>query len=481
MYQNGIKAIIIEGISNNENLKMLVIDSSGIRFEDAAEYRGDGNYDLSEKLHDRFGEKAAILSIGPAGEQRLATACIQATDLDGNPSRAAGRGGSGAVLGSKGIKAIVSIPNPGAKPAYSDEETFRSITKVFSKSLIEGKKGLTDYGTAAMVAAANKMDGMPTRNYSTGTFDRADKISGEALRKEILERGGKPSRACHPGCVIRCSNVFTDKDGNYITSSLEYETMVLVGPNLDIGDLDSIARIDRAIDDIGLDSIDTGVALGVAMEMGMIEWGDTEGVLAILEEVKQGKIRGKLIGSGAAVVGKVLGAHRVPEVKGQSLVAYEPRTFKGMGCTFATSPMGADHTAGPAIPGRIGLDPEKSFELTEAEGQPELSRDLQIMITVCDSMGYCFFVGPDIDNMKRTATLLNACYGWNLTYEDIIRLGSDTLKSEQAFNEAAGISKGENRLPEFFYDEKLPVSGRSFDVSRDELRDISYDLDYCVK
>jgi len=472
----GIRAIIFEGLQTNDSISILVVGPEGASLEDASEYRGTGNYELSKRLHERYGAKAAMLCVGPAGEQKLAASALMSTDLDGNPSRAAARGGPGAVLASRGIKAVVVLPMPPAEPDYANPSEFKKIAKEFGKLLIETKTGLTKLGTASMVLPANKVGGLQTRNYSEGSFEGEADMSGERLYEVIVERDGSPSRSCHTGCVIRCSNVFKSKSGEYVTASLEYETMVLVGSNLAIRDLDAIARIDRTLDDLGLDSIDTGVALGIAMEKGLLKWGDSDGVLALLEEVRRNTPAGKLIGSGAAVVGKVLGAHRVAEVKGQSTVAYDPRTFKGMGCSFATSPMGADHTSGPAIPGRIGLDPNKTFELTEAEGQPELSRDLQIMITVMDSMGYCFFVGPDMNNMRRTASLLNALYGWKLSYDDILDIGVSTLNVERRFNNDAGISNGADRLPDFFYDEALPPTGRTFDVPRDVLKGLDFDL-----
>jgi len=475
--RRGIRALVFEGLDPDGGTHVLVVGADGTEIVEFPSIKGKGAYDTAEVLLEKYGEKSALLIVGPAGEQGLCGSALIATDLDGHPSRAAGRGGTGAVLGSKGIKAVVCLEAGRVAPEYADEETFKKTTKEFSKQLIETRKGLTELGTAGMVKNANLVQGMPTRNYTAGSFDRAGEMDGDSLLRLIRERGGRPSRACHQGCVIRCSNVFVDEKGEYVTSSLEYETMVMVGSNLDISDLDMLARIDRAMDDAGLDSIETGAALGVAMEMGMLEWGDEKGVLSLLEEVKKGTLAGKLIGSGAATVGRVLGARRVPEVKGQSMVAYDPRTFKGMGCTYATSPMGADHTAGPAIPGRGGLDPEKSFELTEAEGQVELTRDLQILIAVCDSLGYCFFVGPDIENMKRSAVLLNALYGWDMKYEDVLQLGVSTLEVERDFNSEAGIAPGMNRLPDFVYDEELPPSGRKFDVSRDELRGLEYKLD----
>jgi aldehyde:ferredoxin oxidoreductase len=472
----GIRALVFEGMPRQPGLWLLVVDANGARIEDASQYRGLGTYDTAEKLLAAYGQKASCLIIGPAGEQKMAASAIMATDMDGRPSRAAGRGGTGAVLGSKGIKAIVVPQAKGELPQYHDPETFKSIAREFSQKLIKEKEMLRVFGTAGMVKAANMVQGMPTRNYSLGSFDRADAINGQALHDTIKKRGGNVSRPCHTGCVISCSNIYVDEAGEYITSSLEYETMVMVGPNLDIGDLDSLARIDRALDDVGLDSIETGAAMGVAMEAGLLPWGDTDAVLSALDEVSSGTVLGKLVGSGAAVMGKVLGVRRVPQVKGQSMVAYDPRTFKGMGCAYATSPMGADHTAAPAIPGRPGLDPSKKFELTEKENQVELTRDLQIMITVCDSLGYCFFVGPDIENMRRSALLLTALTGRRTSYEDILDLGVSTLNIEKAFNRAAGIGPDQDRLPEHFYDEPLPPHNRTFDITPEETADLCYDL-----
>lgn len=473
----GVRALVFEGLPSDNSLGLLVVGPDGIELRDADALRGLGNYDLAARLRGEFGDRAAMLLVGPAGEQRLPAAAIMATDVDGNPSRAAGRGGLGAVLGAKGIKAVVIHQPPMGKPDYADEETFRRIAKEFSRKLVKEKAGLTKFGTAGMVKAANLIEGLPTRNYSMGKFDRADDINGEALHDLIVARGGRPSRPCHHGCVIKCSNVFLDENGGYVTSSLEYETMIMVGPNLDIGDLDSLAAIDRAIDDVGLDSIDTGAALGVAMEAGVLKWGDTAGALAMIAEVKKGALAGKLLGGGAATVGRVLGVRRTPTVKGQAMVAYDPRTFKGMGCAYATSPMGADHTAAPAIPGRPGLDTEKKLELTEAAGQVELTRDLQIMIAVCDSLGYCYFVGPDVANMRRSAELLNALHGWDMKCEDVLELGVSTLKIEKEFNRAAGISAEADRLPEHFYDEPLPLSGRTFDIPPEDTKDLDYNLD----
>ena len=476
LFRAGIRALVVEELPDVQGLWFIVVDESGVRLEDASDCKNLGTYKLVEKLHEKYGEKIAALCVGPAGERRLAAAALMATDLDGRPSRAAGRGGTGAVLGAKGIKAVVCLRPPARQPEYHDAESFKTTAREFSQELRKSKAGLTTLGTAAMVKGANLIQGMPTRNYSRAQFDRADGMNGEALFELIEARGGKTSRPCHQGCVISCSNIFVDEKGDYVTGSLEYETMVMVGPNLDIGDLDDLARIDRAMDDVGLDSIESGAALGVAMEMGMLPWGDAAAVLEILSEVPDGGLRGLIIGSGAAVTGKVLGARRVPTVKGQSMVAYDPRTFKGMGCVFATSPMGADHTAGPAIPGRIGLDPDKSFELTEAAGQAELSRDLQIMITVCDSLGYCFFVGPDMANMRRTVTLLNALYGWDIDYDGVLDIGISTLNIEKQYNRAAGITPQQDRLPEFIMDEPAQPSGRTFDVPQNELTDLDYNL-----
>jgi len=317
---------------------------------------GLGNYETTSKLQETYGTKASFLTIGQGGEMQLGTATVAITDMDGLPNRHCGRGGMGAVMGSKYIKAII-INDRGAKGHLfdvKDEVTFNAQAKEWTKQLVESGKGLRNFGTAALVNPISQAGGLPTRNFSMGTFEGSKKINGQMLTKIINERGGKVGHGCSPGCPIRCSNVYNDAEGNYLVSALEYETIALMGSNLEIDSLDVIAKLNRLCNDYGVDTMEIGVTIGVAMEAGLAAFSDGDSAIPLLKEIPKGTVLGKLIGQGATVTGRVLGITRVPATKGQAMSGYDPRALKGTGVSYATSPMGGDHTAGNCLPGRGG-------------------------------------------------------------------------------------------------------------------------------
>ena len=188
------------------------------------------------------------------------------------------------------------------------------------------------------------------------------------------------------------------------------------------------------------------------MDSGEVDWGDAETVFEILGEIKKGSEKGILYGNGVCHLGEKLNAKRIPQVKGQGISGYDPRVFKAMSVTYATSPMGADHTAGAAIAGRTARSGKDYGELTENDGKLELSYELQIYTTVLDSMGCCYFIGPSHENMELIARVINAMHGTNLSRDDVINIGKNIIKSELEFNELAGITQDMNDLPAFFRD-----------------------------
>ncbi len=410
----------------------LHVDNHGVTVQEDTALAGKGNYEVMKTLMQKHGDKTGILSIGPAGERRLASANISVKDPDGN-IRSHGRGGLGAVMGSKKIKYITIDPAGGPGVEIFDQEKFKHVARAFTKALVDhpvSGQALKTYGTDVLVNILNEAGGLPTRNFRFGRFAGADKISGETMREIILKRNGKPHHACHAGCVMQCSQVYNDKDGNYVTSGFEYETIWGFGANCCIEDLDTIAQIDHLLDDIGADTIETAVAVGVAMEAGIIPFGDGPGALKLIEEMRDGTPLGRILGTGAAAVGRAYGVTRVPVVKNQGLPAYDPRPVKGMGITYATSTMGADHTAGYCIPLnilRIGgfVDP------LQKEGEVDLSRRLQIGTAMIDSAGLCIFVMfPMLDNLDVFALMfdmINAKYDLQMTADDGRALGRKIL------------------------------------------------------
>ena len=388
----------------------------------------------------------------------------QWTDLNGNPSDYAGRGGMGAVLGSKHLKAIV-IDDQGMQNAssYVDRQKFISISKAFARKLKETKKDLHKFGTPIEIEMSNEFGYLPTRNFSTGRFEGAAKIGGETMRQRIEERNGPAGAACMPGCPIACKHTYVDLQSRYVTSSLEYETIALLGSNCGIDDLDAIAEMDRLCDEIGIDTMEMGAAIGVAMEAGQLSFGDAKGTIALLKEIPKNTHMGRIIGNGAEITGKVFSVKRVPTVKGQGMAGYDPRSNKGIGVTYISSPMGADHTAGCATPGRKGFDNNKEYDVLKPDGQEELSLDLQVMVAILDAMGICFFVGLDTTILKILVELHNAKYGQNIIFDDLVALGKQTLVMEHQFNLAAGKPTVE-RLPEFFEIEPLSPHKTVYDV-----------------
>ncbi len=473
MAHMGIKVLIVEDKPKENGFWVLHLSLTGgcAKWEKADDLAGLGVYETSPKLLEKYGDKVAIALIGPGGEMLMKSAGIQNIDKDKVPARIAARGGLGAVMGSKGLKAIVFDHAGGQKPPIVSPEAFKVAQKDYTKSVMEHPQSVTyrDYGTAAMANLCQSFAALPAHNFSRGTFDHVDNISGEKLREFTLERGkpSDPSHACMAGCTIKCSNVFGGEDGKVIVSPLEYETIGLMGTNLDIDSLDVIGHLNWHVNDLGLDSIEVGAALGVAAEAGLMKWGDGDGAMKLIDEIRKGTELGRKLGDGAADMGDKYGIERVPVVKRQAMSAYEPRSIKGTGVTYATTPQGADHTCGLTIRAKIDhLDPN---------AQIEISRNAQLNMGGYDTLGACIFAGfgyaatPD-GVVKR---LLKARYGWDDLPDNILQaLGKETIKMEREFNKRAGFTKEDDRLPKWMTREAIPENNSVFDVSVEQLDSI---------
>ncbi len=471
----GIAAIVVEGKPANGKLRALKVNKDGVKLVDADGLKGLGNYDTVEKLTQKYGDEVSYISIGPAGEMKMASANIAVTDMENRPTRHAGRGGLGAVMGSKGLKAIIVDDSGTDRPPIADQGSFNAASRSFAKMLTEHPTTgdtLPTYGTNALTNVVNEAGALPTRNFRSGYFDKADSIGGETQRDIILERGGVVKHACHQGCVIMCSRIYMDKDGKYLTKGPEYETVWANGANCEIDDLDSIAVMDRLYDEYGLDSIEMGTAIAVAMEAGVKEFGDAQGAIELIHEAGKGTPLGRILASGTEFTGRAFGVTRIPVVKGQSMPAYDPRAVKGIGVTYATTPMGADHTAGYAVAANV-LKVGGDVDALSPEGQVELSRGLQIATAFLDSAGLCLFVAFCVlDEPKALDAIVdmwNAQYALSMTGDDVVALGQKVLTMEREFNKAAGFTKADDRLPHFMTEEKLAPHNVVFDVPDDEL------------
>jgi aldehyde:ferredoxin oxidoreductase len=370
-------------------------------------------------------------------------------------------------MGSKRLKAIVFDPDGTKAPALADSALYKDARKRYMTSLMAHPqtKVYTDYGTVAVAELVQGFGAAPVRNFSTGRFENIEKINGDTMRDTILERGGDgdTSHASMPGCVIRSSNCFPNVEGEKIVSPLEYETIGLVGMNLDIDSLDTIGELNRVMNDLGVDTIEMGAALGVAVEAGLMEFGDGQRAMELLDEVRQGTPLGRILGQGAGMVGKVFGVLRVPVVKNQAISGYDPRAIKGTGITYATSPQGADHTCGLTIRAEVDhLDPNV---------QKPFSLNAQISMAGYDTLGACIFGGfgfaaapPD-----TIQDLVKGQHGLDLGENPLRTLGIETLRLEREFNKAAGFTTADDRLPEWMTIEPLAPTNAVFDVPDEEL------------
>ena len=387
----GITAIIVEGQAREGEYYLLTIDAKGeAALKSAKDYKGMRTYALVEKLLQVYDEKSGVLCIGPAGEFRMASASIRVRMPMAGHVEPPGRGGLGAVMGAKGLKAIVVSPVGRHPDVPADTDTFKEAAKAFAAAVLAdpfASQILPAMGTAALTSMVNAMGAFPSRNATQGVMENHEQISGEKMVALINERGGKVGHRGCSQCIIRCSNEFVDQEGQYITGSLEYETIWAMGGMTDIDDLDTIARLDFLADDIGLDTMNTGVAMGVAMDAGYKEFGDGRAAIEMMEEIARGTQIGKILGNGPEAVGKHFSHHRVPVVKGQSIAAYDPRGMQGNGVTYATSPMGADHTAGNLIGSYLTgqLNPLRLMV------RWRLARNAQIFMAYLDCTGLCLF------------------------------------------------------------------------------------------
>ena len=446
-----IAGFTLYGISD-EWVVIHIPKEGAITFKDASPYLGKGNFEVSRMLHEEYGDKVSLGICSPVGEYGGLMAGISFTDPEKRPTRIAARGGVGAVMGSKKVKAIIVERNK--MPEFSDRKKYMGSVKEYTKMLdvdpaIDNFRKL---GTAMVGDFTNKIGGLPTRNFSAGTIVEADegpfKLGGQFIRKQNLERGGETTHACMPGCMIKCSNIYADKHGEEICSPLEYETLGLVGSNCGLTDPDDVARLNDVANDLGIDTIEMGATIGVLMEAGEGKFGDFEFMAQVLEDIRDGTEKGRLYAQGTARVGDHFNVARIPAIKKQGISAYDPREIEVTGISMMVTAQGADHTAGN-IP-TFQCKDKTTEELVAA------SLDIQEDCAAADSLGLCLF-GRSVTNVQQgfIAEALNNAHGTDLTEGFMKELGREALAMEWQFNKDAGFTEEDDELPQFFYDEIL--------------------------
>jgi aldehyde:ferredoxin oxidoreductase len=465
----GIRAVIVQGAPYDNQLFCLLISKDKATLIPADEYRGSKNYELVSRLRKQYGEKIAVLSTGIAGERKYKGASVSLTDIFGDPSRNAARGGLGAVMGSKGLKAIMIDPSQADQVDMVHPEEFRQIVKSWVYTLKHDISCslYSRFGTPFAISNSASQGTLPSNNYRSGRPANFISVSGNSIQKILFERSGK-MHGCMPGCVVQCSIIYPDKDGKRLCAAYEYETIAMLGTNLGITDNDAIARLKFMCDDLGVDAIETGSSLGLAADAGKMSFGDWESAARLLEEIEKETPLGLALGNGVVATAQYLNISRIPAYKGQAIPAHDPRSVKGTGVTYFTSPMGADHTAGLTY--RIPKNKDK---------QAENSLKSQIQAATCDAFGYCLnsVPGGRASIYQFFTDLMNARYGLRLTPQDIMEIGKQTLRDQLAFNEKAEFSKMDSKAMAFVREETIPPTGQVFDVEDQEIENVWKGLD----
>jgi aldehyde:ferredoxin oxidoreductase len=427
----------------------------GIDFDDASPYLGKGNFEAQDLLHAKYGKKVTIALCGPVGEYQGLLGGIAFSDKDGRPARLSARGGVGAVMGSKKVKAIVVDLDK--IPSFHEPKKVNAAIKDYSKMLLADSMVQNFYqkiGTMGMADLQNTLGGLPVRNFSAG--QQADiakgetfKMGGEYIVPLNNSRGGEMTHACMPGCVIQCSNVYADASGKEVVSPVEYETLGLLGTNCGLSDPDDLAQMNYIANDLGVDTIELGATIAVLMDAGLGQFGDVKFMTDVLAEIRQGTDNGKRWAQGTARVGEHYNVKRVPVIKKQAISAYDPRVIEATGVTMMATAQGADHTAG-------NLPRLKTREMDIAQIK-EQSLAHQARVAANDSLGLCIFgMSVTNPNVEFLTNAINAAHGTSLTPDFFERLGREALKLEWEFNKRAGFTAKDDELPSFFYEEPLP-------------------------
>ncbi len=450
----GFRVIVVKGKPSDPDKRYaLEISEDSVVVVEADDYKGQWNYALIENLSEKYAKTASFISIGPAGEMQLTGASVACTDsaADRRPARHAARGGLGAVMGSKGLKYVAIDPGKARARQAAERKEFAALNKKYTKDYLDGPQ-MFKTGTSSVVPVANMLFTFPYKNRVEGQSPDAGTLDGKNIVESFESRGGEMHN-CMTGCIVKCSNVVHDAEGNYKTSALEFETLTLLGSNCGIASWEDVADMDRLCDELGLDTIETGAAIAIYMDSGAMEFGDAEGAKRILKEIADGTELGRAVGNGAAAIGKKTKHHRVPVVKGQAIPAWDPRPLKATGITYVTSPMGADHTAGLIVnPG-----------MPEAEWV-RASQESQMVNAICDSSGFCQFLQPTPDDIRTYYGLL---YGEEVTREQIYDQGWQCLSDEWEFNRRAGFTEKDDVMPECMTKDAIGPQNLVWDVPDD--------------
>jgi aldehyde:ferredoxin oxidoreductase len=446
--RSGCDAIVIVGRATEWSV--LVIDDGEVRLEPANELLGDSCRIAEEKLRVRLGADYRIASIGPAGERAVRYATIS------HDGRHAGRGGSGAVLGSKRIKAIAIRGTKYCEWARPREltELSRDLSK---RSFGPATAKYRELGTATNLLTFNRFGSLPTRNFQTGTFEEAPSISPEQLR---VEHGR--TRASCVACTIGCEHIYSLGNGKV---RLEYESLFALGSLCGVSDGAAVLRASQRCDELGIDTISTGGSIAFAMECverGLLDepwltFGSGDAVLKAIELIGEREGVGAILAEGSRKAAQIIGHGSItfaPQVKGLEIPGYEPRALQTMALGFAVGARGADHNRSGAY------DVDFSDKVDRRNATLDSVRhaiDTEDRAALMDSLILCKFLrGVFTDFRAEAAGMLQAVTGWDVTADELHDTARRIVATKRQVNLLAGWTPEEDTLPERFLDAPLP-------------------------
>ena len=459
MKKTGYDGIILEEVS--EKPVYIYLDDNGATLKDASGIWGKTTIETTEALQREHGKDCRVLCIGPSGETLSRIAAIMNEE-----DRAAGRGGVGAVMGSKNIKAIVCKGSQTFE--YADEEKAKEANKEkieLLKAHPVAGQGLPKFGTAVLVNIINENGVFPTKNFQESYFEDADKISGETLSEKFLTKRS----ACYR-CTIACGRVIKNDLGKEIGGP-EYETIWAFGSDCFNGDMPSINRANEVCNEMGLDTISTGATIACAMELyqrGYIKdkdieadkltlnWGDGESIVKWVSKMGRAEGFGKDLAMGSYRLAEKYGAPELSmSVKKMELPAYDPRGIQGQGVSYATSTRGGCHVKGYMISPEILAHPEK-LERTATEGKAEYAKLFHDLTAAVDALGMCIFTTFGLE-LKDFVEIANHCYGEEVfTGETLLAAGERIFNLEKLYNIKAGFGKADDTLPKRLLEDPIP-------------------------
>jgi aldehyde:ferredoxin oxidoreductase len=471
----GNDAIVIRGACAEPSV--LLVDADGSRVEPAGDLWGLPAAEAEARLRERLGKAWRVAAIGPAGERLVRYATVS------HDGRHAGRGGLGAVMGSKLIKAI-AVRGAGKRPPLGDAEGVVAAARdLRERSFGPATEKYRELGTLANLLAFNTIATLPTRNFSAATFDEAPRLAAETLS----ELRGVARDNC-ASCTIGCEHLYRAPGGR--TARVEYENVFALGPLCGVGDPDAVLEATTACDDLGLDTISTGGTIAWAMECaerGLIDapwlrFGDGEALLRAVREIGAREGLGALLAEGTRIAAARVGGGSLAfaaQVKGLELPGYEPRTLQAMALGLAVNARGADHNRSGAYEADLAGGHDR---LHGGPAHAVAAAATEDKAAVMDSMILCKFLrGAFTDPLAEWATLLSLVTGWDVTREELERTARRIVLAKRLYNLREGWSREQDSLPARFLEEPLEVaSGRTASLTAERL-EVMVDAYYALR